>query len=88
MRISQEKKDKISEQILAHLFHNFPKSFFTAHIAKEIARDEEFVKKLLDELNLNDLVTKVKKNNLGEDFLRRTKWRLSNKAHQAYKTLH
>ncbi len=36
MKISKEKKDKISEQILACLYHNFPKTLFTAEIAREV----------------------------------------------------
>ncbi|MBU0957400.1 MAG: hypothetical protein KKF56_01170 [Nanoarchaeota archaeon] len=87
MKISQQKRDKISEQILSHLYHNFPKSFFTAEIAREIARDEEFIKNLLNELNSKDLVFPIKKNNQGVQFLKRTKWRISNKAQQAYKNL-
>lgn len=50
MYISKEKKEKISEQILAYLYFTNPKPIFTVHIAKEIARDEEFVKKLLKEM--------------------------------------
>lgn len=50
MKISQQKKDKISEQILAHLYSLNPRAIFTSNIAKEMARDEEFMKKLL--LNL------------------------------------
>jgi len=85
MRISQQKKDKIAEQILSFLYHNFPNKPFTSEIAREIARDEEFIKKLL--LNLKDkgLVTSIRKNNKGISFSRRIKWRLSNKVYIAYK---
>ena len=85
MRISQEKRDKISEQILATLYHGFPKQLFTAEIAREIARDEEFTKTLLKELWEKNLVTPIKKNPKGILFSRRIKWRLSNKAYDAYK---
>jgi predicted transcriptional regulator with HTH domain len=44
MKISEQKIEKISEQILAMLYSISPKSLFTSHIAKEIARDEEFRK--------------------------------------------
>ena len=50
MRISDQKKEKIVQQILHFLYQSFPKNPFTAEIAREIARDEEFVKKLLLEL--------------------------------------
>ena len=47
MKISDKKKEKISEQILALLYSINPQSLFTLHIAREIARDEEFIKKIL-----------------------------------------
>lgn len=85
MRISQEKKDKIKEQILACLYSNFPKNLFTAEIARLTARDEEFTKFLLKELWDKGLVVPIKKNSQGIPFTRRIKWRLSNKAYDAYK---
>lgn len=36
MKISQQKREKIFEQILAVLYNNFPKQMFTAEIAREI----------------------------------------------------
>jgi len=85
MRISKEKRDKISEQILAVLFNNSPNSIFTSKIAENIARDEEFTKQLLKELWQNNLVVPIKKNSKGLAFTRRIKWRLSNQAYAAYK---
>jgi len=37
MKLSKEKRDKISEQILGLLYTSFPRSLFTAEIAKELA---------------------------------------------------
>jgi hypothetical protein len=59
MKLSKEKRDKISEQILAFLYQSFPKARFTAEIAGEIARDEEFVKDILFELKDKNLVMAV-----------------------------
>ena len=86
MKISQEKRDKIAEQILLFLYNNFPKQPFTSEIAREIARDEEFIRKLLFDLKEKGLVTPIRKNRKGIFFSRRIKWRLSNKAYDAYKT--
>ena len=83
--ISQQKIEKISEQILLYLFSIFPKQIFTSKIAKEIARDEEFTKKLLKELEKKGLVTKINKNSQGIQYSRRERWRISNKAHKIYK---
>ena len=85
MRISQEKKDKISEQILAFLYSKSPESLFTSVIAKEIARDEEFAKKLLKNLNKKSLIIEIKKNPKGIPYKRRSRWRLTNITYKAYK---
>ncbi len=83
-KISKEKKDKIKEQIVFYLYSIFPKQIFTADIAKELARDEEFVKDLLVELEKKELVVKIKKNSEGIDYTRRLRWRISNKAYDIY----
>ena len=85
MRISEVKKDKISEQILALLYSGFPKMLFTSEIAKEIARDEEFVKSLLHSLKKKNLITEIKKNKNGTVYLRRTRWKLGEETYKAYK---
>ena len=84
MRISQTKKDRINEHILSFLYHIFPKQPFTAEIAREIARDEEFVKKLLFDLKEKNLVVSIRRNSKGEIFSRRLKWRLSKQIHEIY----
>lgn len=84
MRLSKEKRDKISEQVLSYLYSIFPNSAFTASISREIARDEEFIKSLLYDLKDKELVILIKKNTKGLFYSRRMRWRLSNKAQQAY----
>jgi DNA-binding IscR family transcriptional regulator len=85
MYISKEKKEKISEQILAYLYSANPKPLFTAHIAKEIARDEEFIKKLLIDLKKKEFVIEITKNPKGKEYLRRSRWKLSEKIYVIYK---
>jgi hypothetical protein len=84
MRISQEKKDKIIEQVLSFLYHSFPDHPFTAKIARETARDEEFIKRILFELKEKNLVIPIRQNKKGEIFSRKIKWRLSKKVHDIY----
>jgi hypothetical protein len=86
MKISKQKKDKISEQILALLYSVSPKPLFTLNIAQEIARDEEFVKSLLLELKKKELIIEIKKNPKGFTYLKRSRWKLSDSAYQAYKS--
>jgi len=85
MKISSKKKEKISEQILALIYSTSPKTLFTSQIAEEIARDEEFVKKLLIKLREKKLVVEIKKNPQGAIYKRRSKWRLSDAAYLSYK---
>ncbi len=84
MRLSKQKRDKISEQVLSFLYHSFPKQLFTAEIAKELARDEEFIKNLMFELKDKGLVASIKKNKEGTEFIRRIRWQLSPKAYEVY----
>ena len=83
-QISKQKEEKISEQILFHLYNIFPKQIFTSDIARELARDEEFMKKLLLQLEKKELIVRIDKNSKGKTYSKRIRWRLSNNAHQAY----
>ena len=85
MRISKVKQDKISEQILAVLFSSNLKPLFTSQISVEIARDEEFTKKLLLNLKKKNLINEIKKNPKGINYLKRSRWVLSDSAYEAYK---
>lgn len=86
MRISEKKREKISEQILALLYSVNPKPLFTLHIAKEIARDEEFIKKLLLELKSKKLIVEIKRNPQGIPYVKRSRWKLSEAVYRIYKT--
>lgn len=83
-RLSAEKIEKIKSDLLNILFEKSPRPLFTVELAREVARDEEFVKALLLELESKALVTKVSKNNRGKTYKRRLRWRLSHKAFEAY----
>jgi predicted transcriptional regulator with HTH domain len=82
--LSKEKKEKIQEQILYVLFNIFPKQIFTSYISKEIARDEEFTKLLLIDLEKKELVVNIDKNENGIKYKKRKRWRLSNKTFEVY----
>ena len=83
--ISQKKKEKVQEQILHYLFTISPQSQFTNKIAEAIARDEEFTKSLLLDLKSKNLIAEINKNPDGFSYLRRQRWRLSDKAYDIYK---
>ncbi|HDL02200.1 MAG TPA: hypothetical protein ENH20_00010 [Candidatus Pacearchaeota archaeon] len=82
--ISDVKIERISEQILGYLFGVFPRLVFTVDVARELARDEEFIKRLLLGLEKKGLVVRVDKNSKGEVYLKRMRWRISNRAHEVY----
>ena len=84
-KISKAKKERISEQILAYLFTCSPKSIYTSKVANEIIRDEEFTKSLLKDLEKKSFVTKVTKSSTGTVYIKRERWRLSNKTYDIYK---
>ena len=85
MKISLIKQEKISEQILALLYSKSPQSLFTSQIAQELARDEEFIKKLLLSLKNKKLIDEIKKNPKGKSYIRRSRWKLSDSTYLAYK---
>ena len=69
-----------------YLYTTNPRPIFTSKVAEEIARDEEFVKKLLKELKEKGLVVEIKKNPEGKEYIRRSRWRLSDRAYSIYKS--
>jgi predicted transcriptional regulator with HTH domain len=83
-QISEEKRKKISEQILYHLYSIFPKQIFTSDVAREMARDEEFTKKILIDMEKKGLIVKIDKNPKGIKYELRLRLRISNKAYSAY----
>jgi hypothetical protein len=85
MKISIQKKERIFEQILNYLYECSPKSVFTSHIAREIARDEEFIKKLLLDLKLKKFILSISKNPKGIEYKKRIRWKLSPEIYQIYK---
>ena len=85
MEISDKNKQKISEQILAYLYSINPRAVFTVQIAQEIVRDEEFVKQLLINLKEKGFVVNINKNSKGTSYLKRIRWKLSDRTYSAYK---
>lgn len=86
MKISKEKLEKISEQILAFLFSISPRTSFTSHIAKEVARDEEFIKKILFDLRKKGLILSVNKNSKGISYTKRLRWKLAPEIFEVYRS--
>lgn len=86
-RISDKKVQRIKEDILSFLYDNPAKPLFTAHIAEEMIRDEEFTLRLLKELNKEGFIDKIQTNSDGKKFLARKKWTLKSNVYSQYKQL-
>lgn len=86
-KISQKKVEKIKEDILSVLFEAGMRGMFTKQIGDEIARNDEFVLKLLSEMEKQNLIKQMRKTKKGTEFIRRKQWTLTNKAYEAYKQL-
>jgi hypothetical protein len=84
MKISEKKEEKICEQILAYLYSSNPKPQFTSYIAREIARDEEFTKRLLLNLSRKGIIIPIKKNSEGIPYSKRIRWKMSKEAYKFY----
>jgi hypothetical protein len=55
-RISSPSIEKIKEQILRYLYDSYPEMVWTYQVGDELVRDDEFVLKLLIELQNSGLV--------------------------------
>jgi hypothetical protein len=80
-KISQEKIKKIKESIISLLFSKYPYPLSTAKIARELARDEEFIKAILLEMEREKFLKRV------GNYLRKNEWQLSEKVYETYKRL-
>ncbi|MBS3150579.1 hypothetical protein J4425_02125 [Candidatus Woesearchaeota archaeon] len=79
-KISEKKKDKIKGEILGVLYEHFPKMIFTNKIADEIARNNEFVLKLLNEMEELKWIKKNKR-------IARTSWGLTLEIYNQYEKM-
>ncbi len=85
--ISKEKIKKIKENIIFFLFNSFPKALFTSEIASEIARDEEFTKKILLDLEKEKIIIKITNNSQGKHYIKRVRWSIPKNVYENYKKI-
>jgi len=86
-RISEKKIQRIKEDIISLLYENNIKPLFTSHVAEELARDEEFILRLLKELKDQGIVKQISKNSDGKRYLSRKRWTLKPEVYSKYKQL-
>ncbi|MBM3200701.1 hypothetical protein FJZ53_07210 [Candidatus Woesearchaeota archaeon] len=86
-KISEKKVNKIKEEILSVLFDAGLRGMFTKQISDEIARNDEFILKILFDLEKQSLVKQMVHTRKGTQFIRRKQWTLTDQAYDAYKKL-
>ena len=86
-QISKKKVDKIKEDVLSVLFESGLRGLFTKQISDEIARNDEFVLKLLQDLEKQNVIKQIKNTKKGTQFIRRKQWTMTDKAYETYKSL-
>ena len=74
----------LKADISSILYENPLVAKFTSEIAQELRRDEEFVKKLLLEMEKEGLIKSITKNNKGKDYLLRKRWVIPKKVLDIY----
>lgn len=86
-KISKKKVEKIKEVILRVLYDAGIRGMFTKRISDEIARNDEFVLKLLLDMEKQGLAKQMKNTKKGTQFIRRKQWTLTDQAYEEYKKL-
>ena len=83
-KISEDKEKRIKEEVLRLLYEKYPKMLYTLEVANELIRDDEFILRLMKELNKNNLINNLEENK-GKKIKR--KWGLNKDIYQEYKNL-
>ena len=86
VKLSERTELVLKADISSILYENPLRSMFTKEIGVELRRDKEFTKKLLLEMEKEELVERVLKNNKGKLYKERIKWRIPERVMRIYKT--
>lgn len=76
-RVSNKTFNKVAESVLAFLNERYPEPLTCREVAEEMARDNEFIKRVLEFLEKQGLIQQIYKSSEGRDYLRWTKWQLT-----------
>ncbi|MDP2908394.1 MAG: hypothetical protein Q8N77_01170, partial [Nanoarchaeota archaeon] len=79
--------EKIKEEILYVLYDSGLRGVFTKQISDEIARNDEFVLKILKTMEKQRLIKQMKNTKKGTTFIRRKQWTMTDEAYEMYKKL-
>ena len=74
VKLSNKTITLLKDDIISILYENNLKPLLTKEIALELRRDKEFTKALLNELKQQNILTEIKKNNKGKQYIKRSRW--------------
>ena len=82
--ISNEKRERIKEELLRIIYENYPNFLYTYQIADLLIRDDEFVLNLLKQLKDKNLIFCLEESSGGNV---KRKWQLKREVYEQYKEL-
>ena len=83
-KVSDEKKEKLKEEVLRVVYESYPTFLYTYQVADSLIRDDEFILDLLKELKGNNFLTCLEETT-GNNIKR--KWGLKKEVYEKYKEL-
>jgi predicted transcriptional regulator len=86
-KLSQKTFDRVCENILSVLYERYPIPVSALELSEELARDNEFVSRVLVYLQGRKLVERVETGKSGEPYEKWVKWKLSKNVKNSYDAL-
>lgn len=83
-KVSNEKREKLKEELLRIIYENYPGFLYTYQVAEFLIRDDEFVLDLLNELKNKNLIMCLEETS-GDNIKR--KWGLKKEVYEKYREL-
>ena len=77
VKLSYRILNLLKDDIISILYENNLNPLLTIEISNELRRDKEFTRRLLNELKEQGIITEIKKNNKGKNYLKRSKWAIN-----------
>lgn len=74
VKLSSKTITLLKDDIISIIYENQLNPLLTIEIAKELRRDKEFTRALLEELKKQDILVEIKKNNKGKEYIKRSRW--------------
>jgi len=77
VKLSSKTLNLLKDDIISILYEDSLKPLLTIEIARELRRDKEFTKELLNKLKEQEILIEIKKNNKGKDYIKRSRWTIN-----------